>query len=73
MKKNYLLFFLMCLTAAGNLYAIGGDAQSVEDSLSDRNDLIFFGGFEEQYNNSAWVDSWGIAWNNRADANTGDA
>ncbi len=48
---------------------IGGDSHSLEVELTKRNDIIFYGGFEEGFNNSYWEKSWGIAWNSRADEN----
>ncbi len=48
---------------------IGGDANSIEKDLADRNDIIFYGGFEEGFNNKHWQRTWGIRWNSRADEN----
>ena len=70
LRIQVLAGLLIWFAFSGTLYAVGGDSQSLEDSLAVRGDLIFFGGFEEQYNNSAWESSWGIPWNNRADENT---
>ena len=48
---------------------IGGDANSLEKGLAGRDDIIFFGGFEEGFNNDHWRKTWGIRWNSRADKN----
>jgi|GEM_PF-1429103 len=45
----------------------GGDSQSLEPALADRTDIIFYGGFEEAFNNDTWESQWGIAFTNRED------
>ena len=49
--------------------AIGGDGYSIEQQLGNRDDIIFYGGFEEGFNNKNWNVNWGIRWNSRADKN----
>lgn len=46
---------------------ISGDAKSLELGLKDRDDIIFYGGFEEEYNNLFWATKWGVNWENRID------
>ncbi|TVR69462.1 MAG: T9SS C-terminal target domain-containing protein [Marinilabiliales bacterium] len=46
-----------------------GDLATIEDSLLHREDVIFYGGFEEGYNNTQWRNRWGIPWVNRGPAN----
>ena len=48
-------------------YDIGGDVKSMEASLKKRDDIIFYGGFEEEYNNVFWSKKWGINWTSRID------
>jgi len=48
---------------------IGGDLHSLEKGLLNRDDIVFFGGFEEGFNNDYWNTNWGIKWNSRADEN----
>ncbi len=55
-----ILFSLGCLLAQG------GDTLSLEKGLSGRDDIVFYGGFEESFNNPDWVRKWGIAWSERA-------
>ena len=40
-----------------------------EDSLAIRDDIVFYGGFEDGYNNTAWRNRWGIPWIQRATDN----
>ncbi len=46
---------------------VGGDSKTIEDGLKRRDDIIFYGGFEEQYNNIFWSQKWGINWASRID------
>ncbi|MEE9431893.1 MAG: polysaccharide deacetylase family protein [Melioribacteraceae bacterium] len=48
---------------------IGGDANSLEENLVSRDDIIFYGGFDEGFNDDYWKKNWGIKWNHRADEN----
>ncbi len=68
MKKRVdsILVFLLLLIRGG--FSMGGDA-TVEPGLSDRSDLVFYGGFEDNYNNSDWESEWGVQWDNRASEN----
>ena len=53
----------------GIAYAQGGDVNSIEDSLAVRDDIVFYGGFEDGYNSSAWRNRWGIPWIQRETIN----
>ena len=59
------LFTLIC----SSLLAQVGDPGSLEPGLSNRTDIVFFGGFEEYYNNYNWKRAWGIPWTNRTSNN----
>ena len=61
--------FLMMFFCSSNAYAQGGDLNSIEDSLAIRDDIVFHGGFEEGYNNTAWKNRWGIPWIQRETIN----
>ncbi len=45
---------------------IGGDSRSLEEGLIKRDDIIFYGGFEEWFNYIFWSLNWGISWDVRA-------
>ncbi len=65
-KNNYQM---VTLDKIYGRHIIGGDANTLEEDLKNRNDIIFFGGFEEGFNNEHWRKDWGIKWNSRADKN----
>ncbi|MDA3816834.1 MAG: T9SS type A sorting domain-containing protein [Prolixibacteraceae bacterium] len=48
--------------------AQSGDIESIEKSLSNRDDIVFYGSFDNGFNNSEWESGWGIQWDNRASA-----
>ncbi len=52
-----------------SVFERAGDIATIEDSLLHRQDVIFYGGFEEGYNNTQWRNRWGIPWVNRGPAN----
>lgn len=47
-----------------------GDLKTVETKLSTRDNILFFGGFDESYNDSRWSSAWGIPWKTRTSENT---
>ena len=60
----------MCFFAfALKLFATVGDTATIEKNLALREDVVFFGGFEESYNDDHWKSRWGIPWANRANEN----
>lgn len=65
MMKKYLLTLLISFITFINLHSQAGDTQSIEPGLTQRDDIIFYGGFEENYNDSAWQAAWGIKWTDR--------
>ena len=46
---------------------IGGDDRSLEKELANRDDILFYGGFEEGFGNLFWATKWGVKWEARAD------
>jgi hypothetical protein len=46
--------------------AQSGDVQSIEESLSNRDGIVFYGSFDEGFNTSEWENNWGVRWDNRA-------
>lgn len=42
-----------------------GDKTSLEKGIRNREDIIFFGGFDENFNNQTWRNNWGIPWSSR--------
>jgi hypothetical protein len=68
MKAKYLIF-IGFLIHFQFLVAQGGDRINMENGLKKRNDIIFFGGFEEAYNDSIWIKKWGINFTDRTDKN----
>lgn len=70
-RENLLFFGLMAL--AGNAFSVAGDSASIENKLAVRDDIIFFGGFEQEYNNDSWKSRWGIPWMSRATENEVDS
>lgn len=49
------------------LMAQAGDKNISEEALVNNADVVFYGGFEDSFNDQNWKTSWGIPWNNRAD------
>ena len=39
-----------------------GDRATLEKPLRERTDIIFYGGFEENFGDVMWQNKWGIAW-----------
>jgi hypothetical protein len=66
-KKNFLFLYFVAFALYG--YAAAGDTASIEKSLAIRDDVVFFGGFEEGYNDASWKSRWGIPWMDRASEN----
>ncbi|MFW5822595.1 MAG: polysaccharide lyase [Tangfeifania sp.] len=52
-----------------DVFAVAGDTATMEENLASREAVIFFGGFEEGFNNDLWKSRWGIPWMNRAAEN----
>jgi len=50
------------------VHAIAGDTLSIEIGLTHREDVVFFGGFEETFGDSIWKRKWGIPWEDRVSA-----
>ncbi len=48
---------------------IGGDRKAFDIGVENKDDIIFYGGFEEGFNNIFWSERWGINWTSRADEN----
>ena len=46
---------------------IGGDSKMLEFDLINIKDIIFYGGYEEEYYNETWKKKWGIEWTSRID------
>lgn len=65
MQKYFLTTLLIIISVSSNIISQSGDAQSMEKELIGRNDIIFFGGFEEEYEDSAWQTNWGIQFMDR--------
>lgn len=65
-RKDFMgmnrLFLAILLFISWNSRAQGGDSNSMEDHLKSRKDVIFYGGFEEGFNNASWKKKWGIEW-----------
>lgn len=59
-----ILIFFLVVTGL-NEKTGGGDTVTVEMGLANRDDLVFFGGFEESFNDAVWRERWGIRWTNR--------
>lgn len=57
----FLVFFL-----PNFIFAQNGDKTIPEKDIVDRDDIVFYGGFEDYFNNSTWRTRWGVPWNNRA-------
>jgi hypothetical protein len=64
MKHIPITIFILFFSYSTN--AQSGDVESIENALSNRNDLVFYGSFDEGFNTSAWECNWGIRWDNRA-------
>jgi len=64
-KLMYLLLIGLAISGQ-NTWALGGDTRSIESGLQGRSDLVFFGGFEEDFNNDEWESKWGIPWASRS-------
>ena len=44
-----------------------GDKISLEKEIRKRDDVMFFGGFDKNFNNPTWRNNWGIPWSSRTD------
>jgi hypothetical protein len=62
-------FIISLIIFAMDVFATAGDTATIDKSLAVRDDIVFFGGFEEGYNDTAWKTRWGIHWVNRAEDN----
>ena len=62
MRMNKCFFGILFLLISWNGLAQGGDCNNLEQQLKSRSDVIFYGGFEEGFNNSSWEERWGIEW-----------
>ncbi|MFC2138048.1 polysaccharide lyase [Bacteroidota bacterium] len=67
MEKNYsyITVFVMLQTCCILMFSKADDTFFIEEDLSQREEIIFYGGFEENYNNLEWETDWGIQWVNR--------
>lgn len=65
-KNNYQM---VTLDKIRTNCGVSGDESSIEQQLANRDDIIFYGGFEEGFNNKSWEVNWGTRWNTRADKN----
>ncbi len=63
MKMLWFGGFIFCSALSG--FSIAGDTLSIENGLKDRNDVVFFGGFEEAFGDSTWKNKWGVPWEDR--------
>lgn len=69
LSKRFIFITLIFLCYHLQLNARGGDSLSLETGLNGRTDIIFIGGFEEDYNNETWIANWGIPWTARTNEN----
>ena len=60
MNQGFLVVLFLVISLSGS--TTGGDTQTLEEKLKSRNDVVFYGGFEEGFNNSSWEKRWGIEW-----------
>jgi hypothetical protein len=60
------ILIISLVTFAMDVFAIAGDTATIEKNLALREDVVFYGGFEESYNNESWNNRWGIPWISRA-------
>ncbi len=67
LRENIL--FLCFMVFATNIFAAAGDTATIEKRLAMRDDVEFFGGFEQGYNDASWKSRWGIPWMERATEN----
>lgn len=56
------LLNLLFLFIFGYTFAQMGDDPVIEKSLKQRNDIIFYGEFEQGFYNNQWQERWGIQW-----------
>jgi hypothetical protein len=56
------LLNLLSLFIFGYTFAQMGDDPVIEKSLKQRNDIIFYGEFEQGFYNIQWQERWGIQW-----------
>ncbi|MBC2607480.1 polysaccharide lyase [Pelagicoccus albus] len=47
--------------------AAGGDVNYAEPLLQARDDVIFYGGFDDAFNTPEWEKAWGLQWVNRGE------
>ena len=59
-----ILIFFLVITGLNDKPG-GGDTKTVEKGLTNRDDILFFGGFEESFNDCDWKERWGIPWTSR--------
>ena len=65
----FIITLFLLLVTPEPIKAQGGDPLTIEDSLAHRDDILFYGGFEQGYNTTAWRNRWGVPWVNRGTAN----
>ncbi len=59
---------LIILCASLNILAGQGDTEKLEAIIEKRNDIVFYGGFEEmKVNSEDWISAWGIPFVSRGD------
>jgi hypothetical protein len=58
------------IPTSGRTYApLSGDVRTVEPALRSKNNIQFYGSFDESYNDSRWSKAWGIPWKTRTNDN----
>ncbi|MEN8122627.1 MAG: polysaccharide lyase [Bacteroidota bacterium] len=66
LKENN--YELVTLNEIKHEAGVGGDEKSLEKGLASRKDILFHGGFEEEFGNIFWASKWGVKWEARADS-----
>ncbi|MFP4417293.1 MAG: polysaccharide lyase [Chitinivibrionales bacterium] len=68
MHRQPLLLPLIIFLASYTNFAQQGEPGSLETMIKNRNDIVFYGGFEEiSVNSTDWKNAWGIPFVNRGD------
>lgn len=62
MRVNRLFFLILFILISWKGYSQGGDHNTVEENLKSRKDIVFYGSFEEGFDNESWEKRWGIEW-----------
>ncbi len=69
--QNVKMILLLILFFSGSLdtEAFRNNQKNHENKCASKEDVIFYGGFENDFNNDAWLRHWGIQWVNRKEEN----